>query len=389
MLPLVVKLIAAAVAAAFGFYATFHDLREDRDGKKVLVGKGKLGIALLIVATLLSMSSDAVQAYKDARERARAADEEAQKRREDDQKRREDVERIQRITHQLDEQLATSRETSGVLSDALKTLKGNTDSLGLISGGLGTQLAITKGVSTNLGGVARNLMLTSNTSNRILEETVERVDSLEVRVFVAIDPFAVKDASGKSVLSEGAVKLLEQDRAGAIDLSEYGESQKVILADLQRHHELVRQLVFEEWEIGIILDKFHDEFFDFLPNMLFTQHGYQGALDMFTVAMSEQKLTGVREHKGYRGVVCMVTYTIPPNRAVGFRKFSDLNGANWLVSLRADWNVLEVEGAMLSAGGLFGGFEMKKEDFVPKEGRFVGQKTVPDDHFRRADVSSN
>lgn len=386
MLPLIIKVIAGAFAAAFGFYATFHDLRVEKGGQKVLSRRGQLGIALLVLATLFGMSSDVVQGYRDARERARAAEAEVQRQREEAEKRREDAQRMQGITEQLTEQLATSRQTSEVLGVALGTLRGHTDSLKFISGGLGTQLAVTKGVSAHLGGVARDLARTSKTSNEILEETVGRVDALDVLVYVALDPTAVKDGSGRGVLSERSMKLLEDDRAGVIDLTD--ADAKPILADLRNHYELVRQLVFSEWEIGIALDKEHEDpsFFD-LPDVTLVQQGYAGVQSFFIIEVASEKMTAGAGRKGYRGVVCMARYSIPPNRYAGFRRFSDLNGAQWTVSLRADWSAVEVEGAQLSVGSLFHGIEMKKEDFVLKEEMLRGEKTVPAGYFRAGGAS--
>jgi hypothetical protein len=72
----ILKYSAATFSGVYGLYATFTEFHEKKHGKSVLTRRGRIGIALLLVATLISLSSDA---YKDRIEHAKAKDEEAKR----------------------------------------------------------------------------------------------------------------------------------------------------------------------------------------------------------------------------------------------------------------------------------------------------------------------
>lgn len=55
---LVLKIAAATFSALYGFYATITDFRVEKHGKKALSSKGYIGLALLALATVISISSD-------------------------------------------------------------------------------------------------------------------------------------------------------------------------------------------------------------------------------------------------------------------------------------------------------------------------------------------
>jgi len=61
----VLTLIAAVVSALYGFYATVTDFRIKKNGQKVLSRKGYLGLALLVVATAVSLSTDLTKENQD------------------------------------------------------------------------------------------------------------------------------------------------------------------------------------------------------------------------------------------------------------------------------------------------------------------------------------
>ncbi len=52
------KVAAATFSAFYGFYATVTDFRVEKDGKKALSRKGYMGLSLLVLATVISISSD-------------------------------------------------------------------------------------------------------------------------------------------------------------------------------------------------------------------------------------------------------------------------------------------------------------------------------------------
>src|ERR1700731_2662952 len=62
---LVVKYAGSIIAGAYGVYATVTDLKEDKDGKRVLSKKGRFGIALLLFSLLINMSADGLKDWKE------------------------------------------------------------------------------------------------------------------------------------------------------------------------------------------------------------------------------------------------------------------------------------------------------------------------------------
>jgi hypothetical protein len=62
---LVVKYAGSIIAGAYGVYATVTDLKEDKDGKRVLSNKGRFGIALLLFSLLINMSADGLKDWKE------------------------------------------------------------------------------------------------------------------------------------------------------------------------------------------------------------------------------------------------------------------------------------------------------------------------------------
>jgi hypothetical protein len=63
----VVKYVAALFSAIYGLYATVNDFHEDHNGQKVLSKKGYVGICLLMISSILSLSTDAWKNSREAR----------------------------------------------------------------------------------------------------------------------------------------------------------------------------------------------------------------------------------------------------------------------------------------------------------------------------------
>jgi hypothetical protein len=70
----ILKLTAAMVSALYGFYATVTDFRVERNGHKVLSRKGYFGLALLVFATAVSLSTDTSKERRDDKAAADTSD---------------------------------------------------------------------------------------------------------------------------------------------------------------------------------------------------------------------------------------------------------------------------------------------------------------------------
>jgi hypothetical protein len=107
---LIAKIVGSVFAGLYGLYATVTDFHKEGD-PKTLSGKGKLGLALLLLATVINVGSDAIKQKRDLDashvESARRDAETA---------------RIQVINGQVDREVATSAVTSSTLTSALAIL---------------------------------------------------------------------------------------------------------------------------------------------------------------------------------------------------------------------------------------------------------------------------
>ena len=109
---LIIKYAGAVLSGAYGVYATITDFHETKNDKKILSRKGKLGIVLLIISTILSVSADGL---KDVRERREARIEED---------RRERVALEQRKTRsEVTDSLTASLATAKTLNSAVDGLR--------------------------------------------------------------------------------------------------------------------------------------------------------------------------------------------------------------------------------------------------------------------------
>jgi hypothetical protein len=75
---LALKLVGSLIAGAYGIYATITDFHDEKNGRKVPSRAGYLGLALLGVSILLSISGGSSKEIKDRRA-ARAAEEDRTK----------------------------------------------------------------------------------------------------------------------------------------------------------------------------------------------------------------------------------------------------------------------------------------------------------------------
>lgn len=134
------KLIAAAFAALYGFYATVTDFRVERNGQKVLSTKGYIGLALLVLSTAVSLSYDV---SREKREDKAAA-----------------------IAQQALKDLSNRAAKAG-------------DKLETTSEELREQLKQSRGISTKLDTAGRSIEKNVATSAAILSETHRALDPIE------------------------------------------------------------------------------------------------------------------------------------------------------------------------------------------------------------------
>ncbi len=199
-------------AACYGIYETLTDFRvKKKDGKKVLSKKGYFGIGLLALGSVLSLSADGYKYYNEFSEKARAAESELATR-------NEARARDERITTRLTDQVGRLEKLRSTLGRASAKLDHTSKTTEGISNNLGVELKAASDVSNQLGDAVISLNRTSETTNSVLQETVDRIDSLDVYLEIMVDPLAITDASGKSILSSESLRLLEEDKEGPIDL---------------------------------------------------------------------------------------------------------------------------------------------------------------------------
>ncbi len=148
----VVKYTSALFTAGYGLYATVTDFKVERkDGRKILSRKGYIGIGILIVSSVLSLSTNAIKDAIDSREKA-AKDS------------KEDQTRLE-ITGKLREQLETSRQMAETLQ---------------------TEQKVSAEISKTLGKATNDLSNSIGTSRDILELTKLAQPLTHLRIFLVM-----------------------------------------------------------------------------------------------------------------------------------------------------------------------------------------------------------
>ena len=142
---IVLKYTGALIASAYGLYATLTDFREEKDGKKILSSKGKYGIALLLVSSMLALSTDVV---KDVRENEKK--EEADK-----------AEKIRQAEAEIKQ-----RELVGRMNNQIDISRGVSSQLAGTAEKLDANITTTKDVSNKLNGAVKTLGGISQTTTR-------------------------------------------------------------------------------------------------------------------------------------------------------------------------------------------------------------------------------
>jgi hypothetical protein len=129
---LVLKIAAAIFSAVYGFYATVTDFRVEKHGEKVLSRKGYVGVALLMLATAVSISSDH---YKE----------------------KEDEKAAQKMQGMLDGLTNKANLAASQLNNTRKDLEAQVTQSTKISGDLTNNLEATRSVGTKLADTSKQL----------------------------------------------------------------------------------------------------------------------------------------------------------------------------------------------------------------------------------------
>ena len=321
---IVLKSTGSIIAATYGVYATLTDFREQKDGKRVLSRKGYLGIALLLVSAILSLSTTAIKDYKDKVDRDVRQASEAEKRKADLKRIGEIVDGLGTVKVQLGEAgqtlQATSKATRGISED------------------LGTQLRLSDLMSTRLTNTATTLLRTSVATSTLLRESTENVSFIDVTVEFSIDPAEIKDENGQPLVS---ADLLRDFKQGAQNESE-------MVKQLNTKSSVVRNRIAQGFTLMSYLrketEKRENRFFPPLKQLDF----FSGNDRMvFFVIADTSSFTNDS------GIICALTYRSTPNRFAGIRTYKDLNGLTWGLELQVGSevsNVLKPLFVMLDVG---------------------------------------
>ena len=208
ILLLIVKYTAAVLTGAYGVYATLTDFKEDKNGKKTLSQKGRIGILLLIIATVLSLLSDSLKDYRD-----------------DVQRRKDDARR--------DEMILAQQDANNKLSQELKQ---------------------TKEINAELDAAAHDIQQTSNavkqnstTTKRVLQEAMGLADPFITERFEASLLFDVEN-------SDAVKSYLQRTRSLGINKFYRGDTgfpsdrylTESALVELSKHPEITLKIFAKE-----------------------------------------------------------------------------------------------------------------------------------------------
>ena len=123
----IVKYTAACFSAAYGLYATINDFHEEHGGRKVLSRKGYLGICLLGISSVLSVSTDGWKDARDIREKALADQKGEKARKELSNTLTLQLQQTKSILEDVQEQRRKTREIVFGLENSLSLERHNTD----------------------------------------------------------------------------------------------------------------------------------------------------------------------------------------------------------------------------------------------------------------------
>lgn len=278
---IILKYVGSIVGIAYGLYATLTDFHEQKHGKKVLSKKGKYGILILILSSLLTLITSALGDYKDNTEKAN------QQRLKDSLARadniRQDSARAQeaRMIEKLDAQLKLSNKVSE------KTSK----------------------ISKELYSTTKSIDKTALLSQKVFEEETEQINYVDVRVLFLFDrknfaeyfqqklppnlyEFCLKSKGDKSLLPELCVWI-------------------------ETHKQDVKDFIFEIPRLG---------YCTFYKN----EHNVAAGLVKEELEFISSSLQDTITHYNKDwGLPCLGTFRISSVKTKLFRKYTDFEGVEW------------------------------------------------------------
>jgi hypothetical protein len=168
MLLFIIKYSAAVLTGSYGVYATLTDFHENRNGVRVLSKKGRLGIVLLLISTVLSLSTDGLKDYREQREVRK------------EQARRDEVAAEQQRTEsEVAASLGTSLANARLLNSAVDHLRAT--SAAVKSNSRTTEMALHEArratAPLSLEGLSIEISLAIPLNDELVQGYLKRIDS--------------------------------------------------------------------------------------------------------------------------------------------------------------------------------------------------------------------
>lgn len=120
---LILKYVGSIFAAVYGIYATLTDFHKEEQDRQVLTWKGYLGLALLILSSFLSISSDGFKDFRELRQKAEKDKLEEQNRKQLSGQLTEQLKKTNEIARELAEQQEKVTVAVGELEANTRTSK--------------------------------------------------------------------------------------------------------------------------------------------------------------------------------------------------------------------------------------------------------------------------
>ena len=293
---MVLKYCGSVIGATYGLYATLTDFHEQKSGKKVLSKKGRIGILILVLSSLLTLITTGISDYKEQKDKEVTVKAEAAKR-------AETLEKEEKIINSLKEQLE--------ISDKLSK---NT-----------TQL------SEKLSETSTSIENTAALSHSVLKETVDRINHLEITVRFWLHPkFLIENESLE--LSEDFIALCKKE-----SLFEFGPLDSA-RALVKKYSPRLANAILDSFSFYTILSKatapIYSTSIPFEDNTHFFQYSSRKAdIINFDLILPYDAPTTFEDHWV---LYFTVSYRIPFQSNSGITKNTDFNGKWWYIHLVLD-----------------------------------------------------
>jgi hypothetical protein len=328
---LVLKYAGTATAALYAGYQLVADYRERHGSVPSHPGRRakrlKIALAFVAIGALMSLLGDIGSEYRNARDKL-ATDSLAAIDR--DQR----IQEAAMIVRSLREQLGEVRAVQATLTDQQEELKRQS---GALNAQRQVQERLSREMTTTAGRAAENIELSSS----VLKETVDRADVIEVEIQFSVNPASLrKRGSTEPLLPRFMLDAMETH----LDTAEVavGEREKVIYMMRSQPGEVFRQLL-KNWEVWVAFNRNgsadqHD--------MFFSRRNSDGVQGVSVVGIDPEPFRGY----ALRGVLCSVRYSFVPNRAEGYRMFSDFSNKYWQTWVQMDPALAQLRSVSLYLG---------------------------------------